>query len=90
MYCGVPTDIPVSVIRLSVALDDAERDAEVGDERATLLQQDVLRLDVAMDDAVALRVVEGVATSLATGRRRDRELLLAPSRSRRISPQCTA
>jgi hypothetical protein len=38
-----------------------QRDAEVRHHGATLVQQDVLRLDVAMDDAVAVRVVEGVS-----------------------------
>ena len=36
-----------------------ERDAEVGDEGRAVLQQDVLRLDVAVDDALAVGVVEG-------------------------------
>ena len=35
-----------------------ERDAEVCDERGAIVQQDVLRLDVAVDHAVAMRVVE--------------------------------
>jgi hypothetical protein len=48
------------------------RDAEVGDDRVSVLvEQHVIRLDVAMNDAAAVRVVE---------RRRD---LSADSRGRR-------
>ena len=35
-----------------------ERDAEVRDQRPPIVQEDVLRLDVAVDDAVAVRIVE--------------------------------
>ncbi len=35
-----------------------ERDAEVGDQRPAVVEQDVLGLDVAMDHAVAVRVIE--------------------------------
>src|SRR5436190_932922 len=34
------------------------RDAEIGDERFAILQKDVLGFDVAMDDALPVRVVE--------------------------------
>ena len=51
--------MPVWVMRLPPALLRGEGDAEVGDQRAAVVQQDVLRLDVAMDDAVAVGVVEG-------------------------------
>ena len=37
---------------------DREGDTEVGDERAPVLQQDVLGLDVAVDHALAVRVVQ--------------------------------
>ena len=37
---------------------DGARDAEVGDDRVTARQHDVLRLDVAMDDVVFVRVRE--------------------------------
>jgi hypothetical protein len=37
---------------------DGERDAEVGHQRRPVLQEDVLRLDVAVDHALAVRVVE--------------------------------
>ena len=59
-------------------LAGGERDAEVGDERAAVVEQDVLRLDVAVDDAVPMGVVErardlgGDPDGLA-----DRQLLLA-------------
>jgi hypothetical protein len=36
-----------------------DRDPKIGHERSSLVQQDVLGLDVAMDDAVPMRVVEG-------------------------------
>jgi hypothetical protein len=39
---------------------DRPRDAEVRDDRVPALQQDVLRLDVAVDDAVRVSVVERV------------------------------
>ena len=38
-----------------------QRDPEVGDHRPPVVQEDVLRLDVAMDHAVAVRVVECVS-----------------------------
>ena len=60
MYCGVPSERPVCVIRWPPALLHGERDAEIGDQRVAALQQDVLRLDVAMDHAVRVRVVERV------------------------------
>ncbi|MEO8621395.1 MAG: hypothetical protein ABI625_10040 [bacterium] len=37
-----------------------ERDAEVRDERMSRLQQDILRLDVAVDHAVCVRVCQRV------------------------------
>ena len=78
MYCGVPSDSPVSVIRVLARLARGERDAEVGDQRAAVVQQDVLGLDVAVDHAVPVRVVERVG-DLARDPHRvvDRELLLA-------------
>ena len=63
---------------MSAGLRDRERNPEVGDDRLLLLKQHVLRLEVAVDDVVAVRVVEG-----ARDRRRyadgfvDRKLLLA-------------
>ena len=42
------------------AVAHGQRDAEVGHQRVAVVQQDVLRLDVAVDDAVAVGVVERV------------------------------
>jgi hypothetical protein len=50
-----------------------ERDAEVGEHRLTLLDEDVLRLDVAVDELLAVRVVQRTRHLL-----RDRECLLDP------------
>jgi hypothetical protein len=36
------------------------RDAEIGEERVSLSQEDVLRLDVAMDDAEVVGVIQRV------------------------------
>ena len=62
----------------AAGVGDGEGDAEVGDERLAFLEEDVLRLQIAVDDALAVGVVER-----AGDRRRDahglidRELLLA-------------
>ncbi len=55
-----------------------QRDAEVRDERAAVVEQNILRLDVAVDHAMPVRVVER-ARHLAreTHRVVDRELMLA-------------
>ena len=60
MYVGVPTAMPVAVSRAPAF--HRPRDAEVGDHRATRsrVEQDVVRLDVAMDDAAQVRVRERV------------------------------
>ena len=52
MYSGVPSMRPVSVSRSPAAATGRERDAEVGDHRLALVEQDVLRLDVAVDHAL--------------------------------------
>ncbi len=57
MYDGVPATRPAAG-GFVVAVRDRARDAEVGDERVPFLKQDVRRLDVEVDDAVAVRVVE--------------------------------
>ena len=60
------------------ALEHGQRDAEVGDQGAALVEQHVLRLDVPVDDAVAVGVVErGGDLGGEADRIRDRKLLLA-------------
>ena len=63
MYSGVPTREPVVVIVRPTLLDRA-RDAEVG-ETACPREQNVLRLDVAVDDVVRVRVRERFPISRA-------------------------
>ena len=46
--------------RASAGLGDGERDAEVGDHRLARLEEDVLRLEVAMDHAAGVGVGQGV------------------------------
>ena len=59
---------------LPVRRGEGEGDAEVGNDRMPLVQQDVRGLDVAMDDALAMRVIERarergrVAYSLRNGK----------------------
>ena len=61
MYCGVPTTIPVNV-SCSVARGvQGPGDAEVGDDGLPAGQHDVLRLDVPMDDAALVGVLQGAA-----------------------------
>ncbi len=50
--------MPVSVIRAPLGLARRERDAEVGHQRRAVVQQDVLRLDVAVHHPVPVRVVQ--------------------------------
>ena len=47
----------------TAGVGDRQRDAEIGDERLSLVKQDVLGLEVAMDDTVAVRVIESVGHS---------------------------
>ena len=56
MYAGVPIATPVPVSCSPARAVDRPRDAEVGDERVPALEQDVLGLDVAVDDAARVRV----------------------------------
>ena len=64
MYAGVPTTTPICVnMRVSVTgigRHGTERlgNAEVGDQRMSILQHDVLGLDVAVHNAVTVRVIE--------------------------------
>jgi len=66
---------------------DGERDPEVGHERMAVVQQHVLRLDVAMHDAVAMRVLERVGDLRGNADRVvDRELPFAVEpRAQRLS-----
>ena len=62
----------------AAAFADGERDAEVGHQRRAVVQQDVLGLDVAVDDAVPVGVVErGGDLGGDPDGVGDRELLLA-------------
>ena len=60
MYCGVPSDSrPVAVCgALRVVRTATARDAEVGDQRHAVGEQDVLGLDVAVHEALLVRVAE--------------------------------
>ena len=61
MYVGVPSVSPVLVTAtISAGAFDGARDPEVGDERASggAFDQDVLGLDVAVHDVLAVRVLE--------------------------------
>ena len=58
--------------------DGRKRDAEVGHDRPAVLKEDVLRLEVPVDNAVSVRVVEGGEHGESDSERVvDRELLLA-------------
>jgi len=57
MYCGVPNDSPVCVSRSPPACC-TQSNPEVGDERLAILQEDVLRLDVPVNHAMPVRVIE--------------------------------
>ena len=78
MYCGVPSESPVCGQAIAPRLLHRERDAEVGEHRLAFLEEDVLRLDVAVDEPLAVRVVER-ARDLLRDRERflDAELVLA-------------
>ena len=81
MYCGVPSESPVCVIRCPAGVLHGEGDAEVGDQRVPALQQDVLRLDVAMDDpcACARTRVRRPPRAQCAGRRRPGAAARAPA-----------
>ena len=57
MYCGVPNDMPVSVMR-APALLAASAMPKSATSAEPSWQHDVFRLDVAMDHAVAMCVVQ--------------------------------
>ena len=72
----------------AACLGHGQRDAEVGDHRLAGLQQDVLRLQVAVNDALAMGVIQGVRQQgEQTNRLLDRQLhVRLTSRARRVSP----
>ena len=72
MYCGVPGMAGSPPVPLSGDPIQHLRDSEVGDLHATvLIDKQILRLDVAMHDAVLMRVLQRLAD-----RRHDRQGLL--------------
>ena len=60
MYAGVPSASPVSVSLLGSGGAHGSRDAEVRHQRVAALEQDVLRLDIAVDHTVPVRVAQRV------------------------------
>ena len=78
MYAGVPSTSPVSVRRSAAGGAHGSRDAEVRHQRVATLEQDVLRLDVAVDHTVPVGVAQRVR-HLARDAQGvvERELLLA-------------
>jgi len=77
MYCGVPSESPVCVMRAPPALETASAIPEVRDDRLPGLNENVLGLEVAVNDAARVRVVERVGDSDRDAHRLvDRELLL--------------
>ena len=61
MYCGVPTTMPLWVSCCRAGGVQRARDAEVEDDRVSSGQHDVVGLDVAVDDAVLVGVLQGAA-----------------------------
>ena len=77
MYCGVPTTIPVSVSGSALAACRARAMPKSATTAWPAGQHDVLRLDVAMDDAVLVGVLQGAADFAGDLERGvERELLL--------------
>ena len=78
MYCGVPSESPVCVMRWPPACCTASAIPKSATSRVAALQQNVLGLDVAMNDAQLVRVAERVG-DLARDANRvvHRKLLLA-------------
>jgi len=95
MYAGVPIDVPTSVIvpriwprRLGrfARRRDRFRDAEVGHGRRAAGEQDVVRLDVAVDDAAAVRVDERARDVLENAHRfAHRERSAREARAQRLA-----
>ena len=77
MYPGVP-DAHAGLRQAVAAGGQRARDAEIGDHRVPAAQENVVRLDVAVDHAVAMRVVERVGHLARDGQRvGDGQLALA-------------
>jgi hypothetical protein len=60
MYCGVPSESPVCVMRALPALLHRQRDSEIRHERVIALQKDVLGFYVAMNDPLRMCRAERV------------------------------
>jgi len=58
MWCGVPTGIGLGHARGAAGAAHSQRDAEISDERPSIVEQDILGLDVPMDHAMPVRVIE--------------------------------
>ena len=88
MYCdGAERDPRPGHARFAAASLHSEGDAEIGEQRFTVLEEDVLGLDVAMEHALAMREVQRAGDLLRDANRvGDRKLLSRASRSRRDSP----
>ena len=81
---------PGSRQAIPTGFGERERDAEVRDQRLAVVQEDVLGLDVAMDDALPVCVVERAGDlSHDSNRLVHRQQLSRVSRSRSDSP-CTS
>ncbi len=87
MYSGVPRLSPDSVSASEPAAVTRLGDPEIRHHRVAILQEDVRRLDIPVDHAVAVGVVEGVG-HLARDPQGiiERQLLLARQPVRRDSP----
>ena len=87
MYCGVPSESPVCVTRSPPALLTASAMPKSATSGCAVVQQDVLRLEIAVDDAVPVRVVERARHCRRDADRFvDRELLLAIQARASVSP----
>ena len=69
MYAAVPIDMPVAVSFSPPASCTSARDAEVGHHGVPALEEDVLRLDVAVHDALPMRIRQRVGHLAGDGDR---------------------
>ena len=56
MYCGVPSAAPSSVMPASPSMRRAMPKSESSARPCSVIEEDVLGLDVPVDDAVAVRI----------------------------------